>query len=106
MEDTLLPLQYPIKDLKTGQDVYEVFVQKGTAVYVGLSSTNRSTTIWGPDATEFKPERWIGRQAHESTVEQVSEGARVGYLVAFFFVRVYACALPNDKLSTKSRPCP
>ncbi|PPQ73814.1 hypothetical protein CVT26_012155 [Gymnopilus dilepis] len=71
MEDTLLPLQYPIKDLKTGQDVYEVFVQKGTAVYVGLSSTNRSTTIWGPDATEFKPERWIGRQAHESTVEQV-----------------------------------
>ncbi|KDR84606.1 hypothetical protein GALMADRAFT_237500 [Galerina marginata CBS 339.88] len=71
MQDTVIPLQYPIKDVKTGNDINEIVVQKGTPVYVGLASTNRSTALWGPDAAEFKPERWMGRQAHESTVQQV-----------------------------------
>ncbi|KDR84663.1 hypothetical protein GALMADRAFT_55583 [Galerina marginata CBS 339.88] len=71
MQDTVIPLQYPIKDVKSGTDIREIVVRKGTPVYVGLASTNRSTALWGPDAAEFKPERWIGRQAHESTVQEV-----------------------------------
>ena len=71
MEDTVIPLQYPIKDIRTQNDIHEIIVRKGTPVYVGLASTNRSTALWGPDAAEFRPERWIGRQAHESTMYQV-----------------------------------
>lgn len=71
MKDTVIPLQFPIIDLKTGKEIREIVVHKGTPVYVGLGATNRSTAVWGPDAAEFKPERWMGRHAHESTVEQI-----------------------------------
>ena len=72
MEDTVVPLQYPVTDLKTGKDIREIVIYKGTPVYVGLGATNRSTALWGPDANEFKPERWLGRRnANESTIEQV-----------------------------------
>ena len=71
MQDVVVPLQFPIKDKKTGKEVREILIVKGTPVYVGLAATNRSTSLWGDDAAEFKPERWMGRQAHESTIEQI-----------------------------------
>lgn len=71
MQDTVLPLQFPVKDVQTGKEIREIFVQKGTSVYIGLGATNRSTALWGEDAADFKPERWMGHHAHESTVEQI-----------------------------------
>ena len=71
MQDAVVPLQFPIKDEKTGRELNEIVIRKGTPVYVGLGATNRSTSLWGEDAAEFKPERWMGRHAHESTVEQI-----------------------------------
>lgn len=32
---------------------------------------NRSTTLWGPDAKEFKPERWIGEQGIPAAAKDV-----------------------------------
>ena len=71
MQDAVVPLQFPIKDEKTGRELNEIVIRKGTPVYIGLGATNRSTSLWGDDADEFKPERWMGRHAHESTVEQI-----------------------------------
>jgi cytochrome P450 len=71
MQDTTVPLQFWIKDKKTGKEIREIVIYKGTPVYVGLGATNRSAALWGADVAEFKPERWMGRQAHESTVEQI-----------------------------------
>ncbi|PPR01289.1 hypothetical protein CVT24_006364 [Panaeolus cyanescens] len=70
-KDIVVPLQYPITDVKTGKEIREILIHEGTAVYVGMGALNRSTALWGPDAAEFKPQRWMGHQAHESTVEQV-----------------------------------
>ncbi|PPR01291.1 hypothetical protein CVT24_006366 [Panaeolus cyanescens] len=71
-EDTVVPLQYPITDAKTGKKIREIMIHEGTSVYVGITALNRSTALWGPDAAEFKPERWMGHQpAHESTMEQI-----------------------------------
>ena len=39
-----------------------VFVPKGMSVRIGLFAINRRTDIWGPDAEEFNPERWVGRR--------------------------------------------
>ena len=36
-----------------------IFVPKGTAIGLGTLATNRSKTIWGEDALEWKPERWL-----------------------------------------------
>lgn len=35
-----------------------VFVPKGTSVIYSAFSMHRRTDIYGPDALEFKPERW------------------------------------------------
>lgn len=69
IEDTVVPLQFPICDARTGKTTRDLLVTKGTPVYLGLSAANRSTSIWGPDAAQFKPERWINKLGQESTFE-------------------------------------
>lgn len=39
-----------------------VFVKKGTAVRYSVYVMQRNKEIWGQDADEFRPERWIGRK--------------------------------------------
>uniref|UniRef100_A0A0W0FKH2 Cytochrome p450 n=1 Tax=Moniliophthora roreri TaxID=221103 RepID=A0A0W0FKH2_MONRR len=56
--DTVIPLATPM----TGTDgnlISEIPVPKGTDVYVSLIGSNRSSEIWGPDAGDWKPERWL-----------------------------------------------
>jgi hypothetical protein len=58
MKDTLLHLTYPIQTT-SGTPTSEVFVPTGTLVIMGLLETNSDPRIWGPDAREWKPERWL-----------------------------------------------
>ena len=39
--------------------MHEIPIPKDTVVAVGLLSSNRNKAIWGDDATEWKPERWL-----------------------------------------------
>ena len=34
-------------------------VPKDTTVVIGILSANRNRAIWGEDAAEWKPERWL-----------------------------------------------
>ncbi|KAF5368263.1 hypothetical protein D9615_010366 [Tricholomella constricta] len=78
IEDTIVPLQYPIRDKTTGKVTNELLITKGTAVYLGLAAANRSTAIWGADAGEFKPERWMGKAGHElASVTAGGKGTRL-----------------------------
>ena len=36
------------------------FIPKGTDVFLAPGAVNMSIELWGPDALEFKPERWLG----------------------------------------------
>ena len=56
--DTVLPLMTPIKGLD-GQEINEVFVKKGTIVSIGVLASNTNPKLWGADADEWKPERWL-----------------------------------------------
>lgn len=71
MKDTVVPLQFPITDVKTGKEINELVIYKGTPVYIGIVASNRSTALWGPDASEFKPERWMDKLAHETTIDRI-----------------------------------
>ena len=42
-----------------GKVLTELFVPKGTVVVCGNAAANRSKSLWGPDADEWKPERWL-----------------------------------------------
>ncbi|KAL1947082.1 hypothetical protein VTO73DRAFT_14043 [Trametes versicolor] len=56
--DAVLPLSQPITGVD-GSQVSEILVPKDTTVIVGIYSSNRNKAIWGEDAFEWKPERWL-----------------------------------------------
>jgi cytochrome P450 len=43
----------------------DVLVRKGEIVYVQSYAMARNPNVWGPDAAEFKPERWIDPTTRE-----------------------------------------
>ncbi|KAH9902854.1 cytochrome P450 [Cubamyces lactineus] len=57
-KDILLPLAEPIRGID-GQMIHEIFIPKNTTVVAGLQNCNRNKALWGPDAYEWKPERWL-----------------------------------------------
>ncbi|VDC03304.1 unnamed protein product [Peniophora sp. CBMAI 1063] len=57
-EDYVLPLQQPITGVD-GNVMTEVLVPKDTMILCSIAEVNTSTTIWGADAREWKPERWL-----------------------------------------------
>lgn len=58
-KDAILPVLNPIKSTDGKKDITEIHVKKGTNVIVGIDAANRSKEIWGEDAEEWKPERWL-----------------------------------------------
>ena len=57
-KDVVLPFSEPIEGLD-GTMMNEVVVPKNTLVFVAIRSCNRNKAIWGDDAEEWKPERWL-----------------------------------------------
>ncbi|KAJ7465098.1 cytochrome P450 [Mycena latifolia] len=58
LEDDILPLAEPVRTA-SGALIDRLPIRKGTVLTMSLLYTNLSKTIWGPDAPEFKPERWL-----------------------------------------------
>ncbi|KAL1743130.1 cytochrome P450 [Schizophyllum fasciatum] len=57
-QDTVLPFDRPVTGVD-GKLVSEVHVPEGTPVVIGIMNANRNSGIWGDDAMEWKPERWL-----------------------------------------------
>ncbi|KAJ7766206.1 cytochrome P450 [Mycena metata] len=56
--DDVIPLGTPIVT-PSGQTISSIVIGKGTSVVAPIRCMNRSESLWGPDAKEFKPERWF-----------------------------------------------
>ncbi|KAF4998636.1 hypothetical protein FGRMN_2962 [Fusarium graminum] len=50
-----LTIRQAVRDTRIGSQ----FIPEGTDIVVSIWYINRSPVIWGPDAAEFRPERWI-----------------------------------------------
>ncbi|KAJ6607877.1 cytochrome P450 [Mycena sp. CBHHK59/15] len=57
MRDDVLPLATPYTD-RNGTVHETLQIPKGHVIVIPILSLNRDVKIWGPDAMEFKPERW------------------------------------------------
>ena len=44
---------------KSGDVAHNIFVARGTLLTVPITFINRSDALWGPDAKQFRPERWL-----------------------------------------------
>lgn len=53
-----MPLSSPIRGVD-GNMMNEIHVPAGTGIIIGILASNRNPEIWGPDAAEWKPERWL-----------------------------------------------
>ncbi|KAJ2919029.1 hypothetical protein MD484_g1463, partial [Candolleomyces efflorescens] len=58
VSDAVLPFSKPIIG-RDGKEMTEVHVPKGTKVFPSVLGSNRNPDVWGPDAGEWKPERWL-----------------------------------------------
>jgi len=65
MKDDLIPLDIPFIDIK-GNTQRAIRINKGDSVFIPVRAVNRSKSVWGEDAAEFRPERWesIPEAAH------------------------------------------
>jgi len=49
-----------LREAACNTTIADVMIPKGTSVVIPLWAFNKSKETWGPDAEEFKPERWLG----------------------------------------------
>ncbi|KAJ3534146.1 hypothetical protein NMY22_g7047 [Coprinellus aureogranulatus] len=57
-QDSVLPLSQPIKTAK-GEELESIFIPKDSKLLISMHGCNLDPAIWGPDAHEWKPERWL-----------------------------------------------
>ncbi|TCD71092.1 cytochrome P450-dit2 [Steccherinum ochraceum] len=57
-KDIVLPFSTPIRGTD-GTMVSEIAVPKGTGICVGILASNVNKAIWGPDADQWRPDRWL-----------------------------------------------
>ncbi|KAF8436007.1 cytochrome P450 [Boletus edulis BED1] len=68
--DDVIPLSKPVRT-QSGKFVDHISVTKGTYLSVSVPSINRSTALWGPDAKEFNPERWIREDGIPAAAKEI-----------------------------------
>ncbi|KAJ8081471.1 hypothetical protein PM082_007316 [Marasmius tenuissimus] len=57
-QTAIVPLSNPVR-CTDGSVVNEITLPAGTTVLVDILNANRNSELWGPDALEWKPERWL-----------------------------------------------
>ncbi|OBZ67495.1 11-oxo-beta-amyrin 30-oxidase [Grifola frondosa] len=58
LKDDVIPLSKPIQTAN-GETLSSIRVKAGQVFHVPFTTMNTNPDVWGPDAREFKPERWV-----------------------------------------------
>ncbi|KAJ8455901.1 hypothetical protein ONZ51_g12307 [Trametes cubensis] len=56
--DAVLPLSKPIIG-RDGTEIDSIYVPKDTLIFVAVQASNVNPDLWGADAREWRPERWL-----------------------------------------------
>ena len=68
----IIPLEHPIPaELTANQKPIEsIPIKANTRIIVGIYAANRNKEIWGEDADEWRPERWLEKGVYRETKER------------------------------------
>ncbi|TDL23928.1 cytochrome P450 [Rickenella mellea] len=106
MRDDIIPLATPIR-MRNGTVLTSFKVQKGQVFHIPLMTMNTNPKVWGEDAGEFQPERWLTpnaiRPSNElphgwSNMVTFTDGPRlcIGYRLALFEFKVILATLSRS----------
>ncbi|KAJ3895037.1 cytochrome P450 [Lentinula edodes] len=65
--DDVIPLEFPVIS-ESGEELSQIPVSKGQRVSVSISVYNRLTQVWGKDANEWNPERFLHETKKDTTL--------------------------------------
>ncbi|KAH9043435.1 cytochrome P450, partial [Lactarius hengduanensis] len=71
-QTTTLPLRFPVLS-STGEEVTSVVVPEGTTVIISILAANHNKAVWGDDASEWRPERWLNASGQRAWPGQGQE---------------------------------
>lgn len=54
------PVPLTLREAATDTSILDQHVPKGTRIILAPWAVNLSTSLWGPDAADFNPDRWMG----------------------------------------------
>ncbi|EIN05321.1 cytochrome P450 [Punctularia strigosozonata HHB-11173 SS5] len=57
-KDIVIPLRTPTIGVD-GTAIHELPIKNNQGIFVGMAMANRNKALWGPDALEWKPGRWL-----------------------------------------------
>ncbi|KAG2039475.1 cytochrome P450 [Suillus americanus] len=77
--DDIIPLSEPVCT-ESGKITDSISIAKGSLMVISIRAINRSLVIWGSDAKEFKPDRWL---AGDGISEKAKEVQGYGHLLTF-----------------------
>ncbi|KAF9063473.1 cytochrome P450 [Rhodocollybia butyracea] len=87
LQDAIVPLSNPITGLD-GTELHQVAIPKGTNIFISALNANRNPDLWGKDALEWKPERWLS-PLPDALLEAHIPGV---YSICYY----YRCLLPGS----------
>ncbi|KAE9397676.1 cytochrome P450 [Gymnopus androsaceus JB14] len=70
MKNDILPLATPFTD-KNGVVHDGIPVRKGESIFIPILAMNRAKSLWGEDAREFNPERWMKPDGIPNSVSSI-----------------------------------
>ncbi len=56
-----------------GEEVTSVVVPEGTTVIISILAANHNKAVWGDDASEWRPERWLNPSGERALSGQSQE---------------------------------
>ncbi len=91
------PVPLTLRDTANATTILDQYIPKGTKVILAPWAINFSTELWGPDAADFKPERWMAHgQANAG-------GAQSNYAFMTFLHGPRSCI--GSKFATAELAC-
>ena len=80
----MVPLAQPVRG-RDGREMAEVLVPRGTILQLDYQASNRNKALWGEDAAEWRPARWLGPLP--AAVEDARVPGVYSHLCVFALVR-------------------